>query len=79
MRYSRRTSNYPKSIALSDLTHMMSMADHVTIGVETPRIDSGCSLEKEFTKLIHMNHLMVLCQIVNQVYSCHGCVHSPLT
>ena len=25
---------------------------HVTICVETLRIDSGCSLEKEFTKLI---------------------------
>ena len=58
---------------------MMSMADPVAIGVETPRIDSGCSLEKEFTKLIHMNPSMVLCQIVNQVDSCHGCVRGPLT
>ena len=49
MGYSRRTSNYPKRISLSDLTHMMSMDDHVAIGVETLRIDSGCSLEKEFT------------------------------
>ena len=55
MGYSRRTSNYPKIITLSDLNHMMSMVDHVAIGVETPRIDSGCSLEKEFTKLIRMN------------------------
>ena len=55
MGYSRRTSNYPQRIALSDLTHMMSMADHVAIDVETRRIDSGCSLEKEFTELIHMN------------------------
>ena len=55
MGYSRRTSNYPERIALSDMTHMMSMADHVAIGVETPRIDSGCSLEKEFTELIRMN------------------------
>ena len=53
--YSRRTSNHPERIALSDLTHMMSMADPVAIGVETPRIDSGCSLEKEFTELIFMN------------------------
>ena len=53
--YLRRTSNYPERITLSKLTHMMSMADHVAIGVETPRIDSRCSLEKEFTKLIHMN------------------------
>ena len=50
-----RTSNYPKRIALSNLTHMMSMVDHVAIDVETPSIDSGCSLEKEFTELIRMN------------------------
>ena len=34
---------------------MMSMANLVVIGVETPKIDSGCSLEKEFTKLICIN------------------------
>ena len=55
MGYLRRTSNYPKRIALSNLTHMMSIVDHVAIGVETPRIDKGCSLEKELTKLIRMN------------------------
>ena len=54
MGYSRRTSNYLDIIALSDLTHMMSMADLVTIGVETQRIDSKCSLEKEFTELIRI-------------------------
>ena len=53
--YSRRTSNYIDRIALSNLSHMMSMADHIYIGVETLRIDSGCSLEKEFTELIRMN------------------------
>ena len=53
--YSRRTSNYPEIIALSDQTHMMSMADLMAIGVEIPRIDRGCSLEKEFTELIRMN------------------------
>ena len=55
MGYSRKTSNYPKRITLSDLTHMMSMADPVAIGVETPMIDNGYSLEKEFTELIRMN------------------------
>ena len=50
-----RTSNYLKRIALSNSTHMMNMVDLVANGVETPRIDSGCSLEKEFTKLICMN------------------------
>ena len=55
MGYSRRTSNYPKIITLSNPSHMMSMADPVAIGLETLRIDSRCSLEKEFTELIHMN------------------------
>ena len=55
MGYSRRTSNYPERITLSNLTHMMSMANPMAIGVEIPRIDSECSLEKEFTKLIRMN------------------------
>ena len=55
MGYLIRTSNYLKRIALSDLTHMMSMVDLVVISVETPRIDSGCSSKKEFTELICMN------------------------
>ena len=46
---------YLKRIALSNLTHMMSMTDPIAIGVETLRIDSGWSLEKEFTELIRMN------------------------
>ena len=55
MRYSRGTSNYLERITLSDPTHMMSMIDPVAIGVETLRIDSGCSLKKEFTELMYMN------------------------
>ena len=55
MGYSRRTLNYPESITLSNPSHMMSMTDPIAIGVETLRIDSECSLEKEFTKLIRMN------------------------
>ena len=77
--YSRRTSNYLERITLSDMTHMMSMDDPVAIGVETPRMDGGYSLEKEFTELIRINPLMILCQIVNQVDSCHGCARGPLT
>ena len=49
------TSNYPERITLSNPTHMISMTDHIAIGVETLRIDSGCSLEKEFIELIRMN------------------------
>ena len=55
MGYSRRIPNYPKRILLFDLTHMMSMVDLVAIGIETARIESGCSLEKEFIELICMN------------------------
>ena len=55
MGYSRRTSNYPERIILSNLTHMMSMTDPIAIGMEMLRIDSGCSLEKEFIELIRMN------------------------
>ena len=55
MGYSRGTSNYPVKIVLFDPTHMMSMLDPTSIGVETLRIDSACSLEKEFIELIHMN------------------------
>ena len=58
---------------------MMSMADLVATGVETPRIDNGCSLEKEFTKLICMNPEIIVCQTVNEVDSCQGCVRGPLT
>ena len=42
-------------IALYNPTHMMSMADPIAIGVETLRIESECSLEKEVTELILMN------------------------
>ena len=55
MRYLIRTLNYPERITLSNPTHIMSMDDPITIGVETLRIDSGCSLEKEFIELIRMN------------------------
>ena len=34
---------------------MMSMANPIAIDVETLRVNSGCSLEKEFTELIRMN------------------------
>ena len=50
----RRTSNYLERIALFGPTHMISIIDPLAINVETPRINSGCSLEKEFTKLIYI-------------------------
>ena len=55
MGYSRRTSNYLKIIALTDQTHMISMANLVAISVKTPKIDSGFSLDKEVIELIYMN------------------------
>ena len=48
-------SNYLQRIVLFHLTHMMSMANLVAIGVGTLRIDSGSFLEKELIELIHMN------------------------
>ena len=57
----------------------MSMADPLAIGVETIRIDSVCSLEKDFTELICMNPLMVLYLTVNQLDSCHGYICGPST
>ena len=55
MRYSRRTSNYPERIVLSNPPHMMSIVDLVVISVETLRIDNESSLEKEVIELICMN------------------------
>ena len=55
MGYSRNTSNYLERITLSNPTHMISIDDLVAIGGETLMIDSGCSMEKEFTELIRMN------------------------
>ena len=55
MRYSRRKLNYLEKIGVSDVALMMSVADHVAMNVETLKINSGCSLEKEFTKLARMN------------------------
>ena len=55
VRYLRGTLNYLERIILFDPTLTMSMADPVAINVETLRIASECSLEKEFTELIHMN------------------------
>ena len=39
MGYSRGTLNYPKLIAPSNPTHIMSMANLIVIGVKTLRID----------------------------------------
>ena len=58
---------------------MTSIVDLVDIDVETPRIDSRCSLKKEFAKLIRMNLQMISCQIINQVDSCHVYVRGLLT
>ena len=55
MGYSRRTLNYLERIILSDLTYIMSIVDPMAISLETLRIYSRCSLEKEFIKLIYMN------------------------
>ena len=57
----------------------MTMVDLVAIDVETLSIDSGCSLKKEFTKLIRMNPQMILYLTFNHVNLYHGYVCGPLT
>ena len=80
MGYSRRILNYLERIVLlSDSTHMISMANLVAINVVTPKIDTGCSLEKEFIKFICMNPRMILYLIVNQLHLCHDYVCDSLT
>ena len=37
------------------MLHLYSVVDPIAIGVETLRIDTGCSLEKEFIEMIYMN------------------------
>ena len=54
MGYLRRKLNYLERITLCDLAHMMSMANHIAIGVESLRIDSWCSLEKDLTESIEL-------------------------
>ena len=39
---------------------MMSMADHVAIGMETLMIDSVYSMEKELTELIFLKPRMII-------------------
>ena len=46
---------------------MMSMNNLEIIGVETPMIDSGCSLKKGFIELIHLNPLMVLIRLIHVI------------
>ena len=57
----------------------MSMADPITISVEKLRIDSRCSLEKEFIEFIHMKPWMIIIPTINMVDSCHDFVCGPLT
>ena len=46
---------------------MISITHLVAMSVETPIIDSECSLEKEAIELIYMNSSMVLYLIVNHI------------
>ena len=65
MGYSRKSSHYSKIITLSNTIHMMSMVDPITIDVETLRIDSGCSLEKDFIELVCINIRIILYLTIN--------------
>ena len=57
----------------------MNIVDPIAMGVEIVKIDSGCSLEKEFIELICINPLIVLYLFANQGYLCHDCVCGSLT
>ena len=58
---------------------MMNIANLVAINVDTLRIGSRSSLEKEFNELIHINPCIVLYLNINQVDSYHGHERGPLT
>ena len=58
---------------------MMSITNPIAIGMKTVWIDSEYILEKEFTKLIHMNPSTVLYLTINLVESYHSCVCGTLT
>ena len=79
MGYSKRRLSFLERIILFDSIHMMSMTSYLAIGVKILRIDSICSLEKKFTKLICMSTLLVLYLTVNQLDSCHVYLCCPLT
>ena len=57
---SKRTSNFLERIRLYNPTNSISTDAYVTINVETLKINSLYSLEKEFIELTHMNPLMVI-------------------
>ena len=57
---------------------MMNASDLVAIGMTRPRIDSGFSLEKDFSEFKRINPLMILYLTINQIDSCHGCACAPL-
>ena len=43
-------------LILSNLTHLISMADLIAISLETPKMNNRFSLENEFIELIYMKH-----------------------
>ena len=53
--YSRRTLKYLERIVLFELIDMESIVDLMAISLETLRIVSRCSSDKELTKLICRN------------------------
>ena len=49
-----------KIAALFGLTHSMSITDLVTINIRILIMYNKCHIEKELTKLIHINHQILL-------------------
>ena len=64
MGYFKRTLNYQEKVALSDLTHTMSMVDFEAINMETSMIDCGWSFNnsslnyQERIALANLTHIM---------------------
>ena len=79
IRYSIRVSKYLERVTLFNLTHKMHMDGLVALDVDTLKVNNGCPLEKQFTKLIHRKPLMVLYLTVNHIDSCHDCICASLT
>ena len=52
-------------------SHFVNMANHMTINMETPRIDSSFSWKEELIELIYINPSIILYLNVNYLDLCH--------
>ena len=69
----------PRKMTLFDYTNMMSMVDLVAINMETPKIDSGCNLNKKLHWIDLYESLNDILLTLNHFDICHDYVCGPLT